>query len=146
MKIENLSNENLFLAKINKNSNKVNNDFKALLEETKKKHEVSYTINVQSIGSEENKNIEPDLKLRLEVISLGNKLLDKIEIYQKALENDKIPFSKLESLSSSLKEEIDGIKNLSEKLSKADPLRKILKEIEIIGIVEVLKCKQHRYI
>ncbi len=147
MKVENLLNGNLFISKPDK-QDKIGNDFKTILEEAKKREETLSALNIQNLNSSDLNSIKPksDYIPQIEGILIGNKVLDKIEKYKKALENGEIPLRELQSLASSINEEINRIEYVSEKLPQSDPLKKILKEIEIVGIVEVIKCNQGKYI
>lgn len=146
MKIENLLDKNLISPESKINDKKENNDFLKLFEQTKNKNTVPFLPEINRVNNSFLKERDYIINQQVEGIGICNNLLDKIEIYQKALENPEVPLNNLEDLSNSIMIEVGKIKDFCEHLSFTNPLRKILYELEIFATVEVLKFKYSRYI
>lgn len=115
--------------------------FKKLLEEVKVRQGVSHSPEVRSqnlIPSSEDK-----ISFFIEGYWIGHKILDKLEVYLKNLENSEDTL-KLEPIIQSLSEEVDHLKDIREKLPSNDPLSTILLELGVLSTVEIMKFKSGR--
>ncbi len=73
-------------------------------------------------------------------------VLDLLEQYQSSLGDPRISLKEMSGLVESLSRELNGLTQISEKLSPADPMKKILSEIGAVSAVEIEKFNQGRYV
>jgi len=118
-------------------------EFQKFLEEAKKKQEITPNTTPNS------QNLFPLSKdafiYRLEEIKRLDNLLDKLVIYKEALGDSKKNLKEIEPIIQSLSEEVEQLKKIGEKLPSSDPLNKILIELGVLSLVEIMKFKRGEY-
>lgn len=88
----------------------------------------------------------PSPSIRSQGVQAAEKTLDLLEDYQKKIANSQIPLKKIDGLLQSLSKELQGVRELSEKVPPSDPLQKILSEIGIVSAVEIEKFNRGDYL
>jgi hypothetical protein len=73
-------------------------------------------------------------------------VLDLLEQYRRSLGDPGMSLKEMDGLVQSLSGKLKGLMGLSESLSPADPLKKIISEVGMVSAVEIEKFKQGRYI
>lgn len=120
----------------------IDTSFQKLLEEAKIKQGISSSPEVQPQNS--NSLSGDKISLHLEGFRTGHKILDKLEIYQKTLENSQNTLKHIEPIIQSLSEEVNHLKDIRDKLPYNDPLNTILLELGVLSTVEIMKFKSGR--
>jgi len=145
MKIENIFSKNWVRSTpdqtIEKETTEV--EFQKFLEEAKKKQGIILT------PTDNSPNVFPlskdELNFRLEGIQRLDNLLDKFLIYKEALGNSEKTLKEIDPIIQSLSEEVEQLKKIGEKLPSSDPLNKILIELGVLSLVEIMKFKRGEY-
>ncbi|MBM4333041.1 MAG: hypothetical protein FJ117_17805 [Deltaproteobacteria bacterium] len=84
--------------------------------------------------------------VRNEGIQAAEDTLILLDQYQKALADPHITLKEINPLVQALGQEVKNIIRVSEKLSSADPLQKIMEEVGVISAVEIEKFNRGEYI
>ena len=136
-------------------------DFQKALKEAKTSVGVDNQISPKSTGKNEEIFLEPPFSIQ--PLQLTNKIkdvtpkqsrgvqeaenaLNLLDQYRKALEDPGKNLKNIDPLMQELSEKVNGFQSFSEKIPLADPLHKILRDIEIISKVEIEKFNRGDYI
>ncbi len=89
---------------------------------------------------------EPALPGQTESVQATENVLNLLEQYQTSLADPRVSLKEMDGLLQSLSRELKALAQVSERLSPADPLKKITTEVGLISFVEIEKFNQGRYI
>lgn len=85
-------------------------------------------------------------QVRLQGIEATENTLSLLEQYQEAMADPDVSLKKVDPLVESLSKEVNSLNVLSERLSPADPLQKILTEVGIVSTVEIERFRRGDYL
>lgn len=89
---------------------------------------------------------EPAGSVRTQSVEAAEGVLGLLEEYQRSLADPGVSLKELDGLVQSLSREVNTLTQLSDKLSPADPLKKIASEVGMVSAVEIEKFNQGRYV